>query len=104
MSHNGTLSSGVVRPFKSLEQIENDQQAARQPCPSTVADRLRMALNDYSGDKRALNRVLRMCHGKNVLPSELVERKVSELIEKTLLQQIAYITRDTIDDLRRVDA
>ncbi len=105
MSANGTLLNGAVaRPFKSLEQIENDQiaadnRAARRP---TVADKLRMALNDHRRQSQALETVLSVCHGANVLPTQLVGRKVSELIEKSLLQRVVYITRDSIDDQRRV--
>ncbi len=103
MSANGTLLNGAVaRPFKSLEQIENEEQAARQPCPSTVADRLRMALNDHRRQSQALTTVLSVCHGKNVIPTALVERQVTKQIEQSLIQQIAYITRESIDGLRRV--
>jgi hypothetical protein len=100
MSLNGTLSSGVVGPFKSLEQIENENQADRT---SAVAHNLRLALNDYRRQHQALNTVLSICNGANVLPTQMVERKVVELIDKALLRQVVHITRDSIDDLRRVD-
>jgi hypothetical protein len=103
MSVNGTVPSSVVRPFKSLEQIENERQSVT---PTGVYHRLQTVLRDSRANTAALNRVLGMCQGKNIMPCELVERKVSEQIEKDLIMQVAHISREAIEAvnaLRRVD-
>jgi hypothetical protein len=70
--------------------------------PPTVYRRLCDAMGNYRTNQRALHRVLELVTDENVLPTSLLERKISEQIERKLVQHIASIARIEIADMRRV--
>ncbi len=85
---NATLNghAHVQRTNKEFDA----QREALEPNVSTLYSQVQTAMRDYRGHKQALARVLYLCHGKNVMPLALVERKVSEQIERELAQQLVF--------------
>ena len=70
--------------------------------PATLAQRIQTALGDHRRDQAALDRVLGIVAFKNVVPTELLEKKVREEIERRLVQQVAFIVGGKLRDMQRV--
>jgi hypothetical protein len=91
---NATLNGHACERLSAAtyEPSDSDSDAEREPVKlPTVYDRVLLGLRDYRDNRRALNRVLNLCHGRDVLPTDLVERRVGEQIERNLVQFIAGI-------------
>jgi hypothetical protein len=89
---NATLNGHAYERLSAATYEPSDSDSEREPVKlPTVYDRVLIGLRDYRDNKRALNRVLNLCHGKTVLPCDLVERRVGEQIERELVQYIAGV-------------
>jgi hypothetical protein len=78
----------VIEPSNTIDF----PTAAKSPLsPPTVYDRVRLALRDYRGDQRALRRVISLVANKSVLPTDLLEQRVSEQIERELRGRITSV-------------
>jgi hypothetical protein len=71
--------------------------------PPTLAQRIQTAIGDYRKDRAALQRVLNLANGHNILPMALVERKVSERIERDLVEHVGSIVGAKLRDMQRVE-
>jgi hypothetical protein len=88
---NGTAQT-IDASELAHEELDGQLKIKRQlAIPSTVADRLRIALGDYRNDKRALQRVISICSDKCVLPVTLVEKRVNEAIEIELRRRVEWV-------------
>jgi hypothetical protein len=83
---------------RSADELDTIDRIAYEPVkpvhPVSVADRLRLALSDHNHDKRALNRVIALCHNsETALPVSLVESRVGESIERQLRDRVESVLR-----------
>ncbi len=70
--------------------------------PPTVYKRIQIALGDYRKQRGALETVLNLVANENVVPIEVLDRTVSEQIERRLVQQVGMVVRDKAFALRSV--
>jgi hypothetical protein len=85
---NGFLTPGQVRDREERERrtLVEEREEREQP---QIYLRLRDAMSTYRADYKALERVIGLCAGKNVIPTSITFARVLDEIERELARNVA---------------
>ena len=84
------------------DSIDNAFVVSKPPSDS-LAPALRAALKDYTSNRVAVQRVLNLVAGKNILPTTLVESRLNVEIERELVHRVAVLASRACRAEKRVD-
>jgi hypothetical protein len=100
---NGFLTPGQVRDREERERRTLEKREQREQ--PQIYLRLKDAMSTYRADYKALERVIGLCAGKNVIPTSITFARVLDEIERELARNVAAaahsfrITEKIIDGL-----